>query len=295
MADALQAHLTARYGIQIRKMARLDAEVFRVDGPSWVARRFPIGTEDAVRTTAAVLRRLEETPFPAERLAHPEPISLCEDRPVLITEFVAGTRAPGTPRMFAALGGLLGALNARTGRSLPAGGGWHHLVAQGTPSDEIAAARALLQESTGDPAARQTLDEELARLDDGADLPHGIVHPDFVPANLVRVPGHGVVVVDWAGCGRGPRLWSLGFLLWAAGARSLDLVDAVLSRYQDHVTLTTEELDRLPGVIHARPLVLDCWSVGHGRLDWSAAIERLDRRERLATRIGEHARRVLTG
>jgi hypothetical protein len=63
---------------------------------------------------------------------------------------------------------------------------------------------------------------------------------------------------DWAGSRRGPQPWSLGFLLWAAGARDLALAEALLSRYREHVQLTPDELDRLPGAIRARPPTLDC-------------------------------------
>jgi Ser/Thr protein kinase RdoA (MazF antagonist) len=218
-----------------------------------------------------------------------------EDRPVLLTEFVAGPRAPGTPRMFAVLGGLLGALHARSGHGVAAGGAWHRLVPQGTPREEIAAARALLERAEGDPAARQTLDSELSRLDDCSGLPHGVVHPDFVPANVIRSPERGPVVVDWAGSGRGPRLWSLGFLLWAAGARGLDLVDAVLSRYRRHVELTAAELHRLPDAIRARPLTIDCWSAANGRLDWADAVQRVDRTAERAEQIARRVRRSLAG
>ena len=160
--NELVAHLTTRYGVDVEGIVGLDEDVFRIDGPSWVARLYPQASGDAAVTTAEMLRRLAPTPFPAERLAHDEPVSICQDRPVLVTEFVAGPRAPGTPRMFALLGGLLGALNARSGQSLSPGGGWHHLVPQGTPSDEIAAARALLRRAGGDEAARATLDSELS-------------------------------------------------------------------------------------------------------------------------------------
>jgi Ser/Thr protein kinase RdoA (MazF antagonist) len=291
--DELAPHLAERYGVTVDGIVRLDQDVFRVDGPSWVARCFPPGSGGAAAATAGLLRRLAPTPFPAERLAHDEPVSVCGDRPVLVTEFVTGRRAPGTPRMFGALGALLGALHARSGQSLPAGGGWHHLVPQGTPGDEIAAARALLERAEGDPAARQTLDSELCVLDDCSDLPHGVVHPDFVPVNVIRSPDRGPVVVDWAGSGRGPRLWSLGFLLWAAGTRDLNLVDAVLTRYRGQVELTAAELDRLPGAIRARPLTMDCWSAAHGRMDWASAVQRLDPAHERADQIARRVRRSL--
>lgn len=290
---ALVQHLTKTYGVTIDAIVPLDDNVFRIDGPSWVARCFPRSSDHAAATTAALLRRLAATPFPAERLAHDDPLSVCEDRPILVTEFVPGPAAPATARMFAALGGLLGALHARSGPALPPGGAWHHLVPQGTPRDEIAAARELLARTDGDLAARRTLDSELARLDDCSDLPHGVVHPDFVPANVVRSRDRGPVVVDWAGSGRGPRLWSVGFLLWAAGARDVHLVDAVLSAYRRHVDLTDPELDRLAGAIRARPLTMNCWSVAHGRIDWPTAVQRVDRIEGRADQIALRARHDL--
>lgn len=293
MVDRLAAHLTERYGVTVTGLVALDQDVYRVDGPGWVARWFQPGSEDAVRVTAGLLRRLEGTPFPAERLAHEQPISVLDDRSILVTHFVTGSRAPRTPRMFAALGGLVGALHAQPGTRLPPGGGWHHLVPQGTPSQEIAAAIAMVDNAEGDPAARLTLRQELGELDDCADLPHGIVHPDFVPANVRWSSGHGPTVIDWTGAGRGPRLWSLGSLLWACG-RDQELLDAAIGRYRGRVELTSDELDRLPGAIRGRPLVLDCWSAAHGRVEWSAVVRRLDRVDDLAHQIAQRARTALT-
>jgi Ser/Thr protein kinase RdoA (MazF antagonist) len=54
-----------------------------------------------------------------------------------------------------------------------------------------------------------------------------------------------MVLVDWAGTGRGPRLWSLAFLLYAEAAKEPRRAGAVLLGYREHVTLETEELDRL--------------------------------------------------
>jgi len=49
---------------------------------------------------------------------------------------------------------------------------------------------------------------ELATLDDCRDLPQALIHPDFVLANVIASPDRGMVLVDWAGVGRGPRLGS---------------------------------------------------------------------------------------
>ncbi len=291
--DELADHLAERYGVAVEHLVMLDQHVYRVDGPGWVARWLPAGADGSAAATAEVLRRLAPTRFPAERLAHPDPVSVCGGRPVLVTEFVEGRQAPGTARMFAVLGACLGGLHARPGHSLPPGGGWHHLTPQGSPGDEIAAAAALLNAADGDPFARATLLNELRDLDDGADLPHAVVHPDFVPANAILRPERGMVVVDWAGSGRGPRLWSLGFLLWAAGARDLALVDSVISGYRKHVQLTRGELARLPDAIRARPLTIDCWSVAHDRLSGADAVERLDPRTEHAEVIADRVRRAI--
>lgn len=119
------------------------------------------------------------------------------------------------------------------------------------------------------------------------------MHPDIVPANVILRPERGIVIVDWAGSGRGPRLWSLGFLLWAAGHRDLALVDAVITRYSEHVQLTGDELARLPDAIRARPLTMDCWSVVHERLSASEAIERIDACAERAEQIADRVRRIV--
>jgi Ser/Thr protein kinase RdoA (MazF antagonist) len=92
----------------------------------------------------------------------------------------------------------------------------------------------------------------------------GLIHPDFVLANVVATPG-GMVLVDWAGAGRGPRLWSLAFLLYVEAAKDPRRAGAVLLGYREHVTLEPEELDRLAAVAQARPLILGAWSVCMGQ------------------------------
>ena len=87
------------------------------------------------------------------------------------------------------------------------------------------------------------------RSDDCSDLPHAFVHPDFVLANAIPTAEERLVIVDWAGAGRGPRVWAIGFLLWAAGSMHPRLLDLVSSRYRRHVTLEEAELARLDGAI----------------------------------------------
>jgi Ser/Thr protein kinase RdoA (MazF antagonist) len=93
--------------------------------------------------------------------------------------------------------------------------------------------------------------------------------------------------VGWAGSGRGPRLPALAWLLATAAEASADHVEAVVRGYREHVQLTDEELDRLPGVLRLRPLWLVCadyrYMVRNGlaaNLDegWGKALpERMDR------------------
>jgi Ser/Thr protein kinase RdoA (MazF antagonist) len=98
------------------------------------------------------------------------------------------------------------------------------------------------------------LREAVERADGCDDLPHVLVHPDFVLDNAIPTPDERLVIVDWTGAGRGPRLWSLAFLLWATGARHPRLVEVAASRYRNWIPLEPEELARLEGAIRGRPL-----------------------------------------
>lgn len=95
---ALKAHLEDRYGIRIASMEAIDGHqpatlrVHREDGPDWVARIFsnPADEISAVEGDAEVLQFLANQDFPAERVAHEEPVSVLEGNGVLVTEFVEG-------------------------------------------------------------------------------------------------------------------------------------------------------------------------------------------------------------
>jgi len=118
------------------------------------------------------------------------------------------------------------------------------------------------------------------------------VHPDFVPANAIPTAEEKLAIVDWTGAGRGPRLWSLGFLLWAAGARNMNLVDLVVSRYRRRIELEPAELGRLEDAIRGRPVTLEIWSVCAGRRELADAVESVDRAGELAKSIAVVARRA---
>jgi Ser/Thr protein kinase RdoA (MazF antagonist) len=283
-------------------LVELGAGVFRVDrrdGPSWVARVFPAERAVAdVEAEAELLRALEQAGFPAERCADGEPVSRWEEQTVLVTEFVepaAPLKPPGRPA--ALLGAMLGGLHSRPGTRFRPGGAWHHLSFTGGPREEIAAGAELLDEAVGQVPARQLaifdrLRDAVEAADDCHDLPHALVHPDFVPANAIPTPDGRLVIVDWTGAGRGPRLWSLGLLLFAAGARHPRLIDLVVSRYSKRISLEPEELERLEGAIGGRPLMLDCWSFCHGRRPLAVTVERIDETRELAHKIAAQARRA---
>lgn len=162
----------------------------------------------------------------------------------------------------------------RDGLALPPGGGWHRLGM--TPSEEIDEALRLGGE-VGAPV-NEVL-ELLASADDAAGLPESIVHADLTPPNAVPQGTEPPVIIDWVGVGRGPRVWPLAFLLHAAGPHAAPLA---VDRYTRSVRLTDEEWSRLPGVMLARPLTLDLWSVAHERLTGRQA----------ATRSRQHRARV---
>jgi Ser/Thr protein kinase RdoA (MazF antagonist) len=302
--EDLVRHLEQRYRVRVTGVEALDVGVFRVDldgEPKWVARVFPCARALAdVEGDAEILRLLERRDFPAERCAHPEAVSSLDGQGVLVTEFIepGPPLRPGHPA--AILGSLLGRLHANPGTGLRAGGAWHHLSMVGGPREEVAAARVLLEEALPRVGARELslfdrLRDEVDAVDDCQDLPHAFVHPDFVPANAIPTPDERLVIVDWAGAGRGPRLWSLGFLLWAAGSRSMRLVDVAASRYRRHVTLEPEELARLENAIRARPLMLECWAFCAGRRQLSDAVQRVSDAGGLAARIAATARPGLDG
>jgi Ser/Thr protein kinase RdoA (MazF antagonist) len=256
----------------------------------------------AAEGDAAVLRALAQGGFPAERSAVESPVSSLDGQAVLVTEFVAGERPRGNGRTYAILGALLGRLHARGGEGLPPGGGWHHLALTGTPADEVAVARSLLGELSSQAGPRGA--DGFAVLNEALDvaaattvgLPEAFVHPDFVPVNAITAgddPTARPIIVDWTNAGRGPRVWSLGFVLWAAGARDLRLVDAFVSRYRRHVTLEDAELAALPVAIAARPLTMTTWSLAVGRGSVAQTVRNRQTVAQQAQEVADRARQAI--
>jgi Ser/Thr protein kinase RdoA (MazF antagonist) len=287
----LRSHLEATYGIAVAGLIELDLGVYRVDrddGPAWVARHFPASRPSgAAAGDAALLRYLADQDFPAERCATAEPVSTLDGRDVLVTEFVPdvppgerkeAVRVLGGLRL---LGDLLGRLHAlpvptEPGALTRPGGAWHHL-AEGRPGLEVATMLGLLAAAqplvpAGQGAAYESLRAALEGIDTCEGLPEALVHPDFVLANVVVSRQRGLVLVDWTGSGRGPRLWPLAFLLFAEGMKSLRRVDLVAEGYRRHLQLEPEELARLAGVVGARSVIFEAWKfcMGHKGVEAAA-------------------------
>jgi Ser/Thr protein kinase RdoA (MazF antagonist) len=267
-ADALPAHLEGHYGIQVTGTARLTEGVFRVDhdaGPPWVA-RIMLASRPVTRTEedAGILRFLQRHDFPAERCAHPSPVTELDGRAVLVTGYLPGKHPSGSPSVWRKLGGLLGRLHTLPAEPGPArrpAGALHHLPQyEGGPAEDLAAAAALLADLDGrvPPEHRQLyelINELMPEGDDAKGLPEAFVHPDPVRNNVVVTPA-GPVLLDWTGAGTGPRVASLAGLLHSAGPRH---AAAALAGYREHVELTAEELGRLEGVLWIRILWLSAW------------------------------------
>ncbi|HEY2579038.1 MAG TPA: phosphotransferase, partial [Streptosporangiaceae bacterium] len=306
--DRLRPHLEGAYGIRVAALTELDLGVFRVerrDGPDWVARVFPAAKPlEAVEGDGRILRFLADHGFPAEQCARAPAVTVHEGQGVLVTEYVAGTRPRAGAQTFGRLGEMLGRLHTLPpgpGAASREGGAWHHLTFGGGPPAEIDAAIEFLEATAGTrvAAGERALYAELLGLlrqaEDGHDLPSALIHPDFVPANAVAGAGGGLTMVDWAGAGRGPRLWPLGFLLWAAGSRKLALADAVVAGYRAHVQPEPGELARLAGVIGVRPLIFDCWALCTGRKSLAAVMADWPATRELAQAIAARAAEAFAG
>jgi Ser/Thr protein kinase RdoA (MazF antagonist) len=312
---ALAAHLSSRYGISVDEVQQLDSgvmHVVRADGPDWVARVFPADLpSDAIRADAATLAWLAAHDYPAERAAADEPVSTLGESGVLVTEFVhpvsrelrrATVKEAGGLRELGRVLGTLHALPLDARAPGHEGGAWRH-AARGLPTAELDAARAWVRDALasapdGDRASLTVVLDELDRTDGGEGLPRGFTHPDFVLANVVATAGPeagpGMVVVDWTGAGRGPRLWSLAFLLWVEGGKDLRRIDLLAAGYRTRLALEPDELDRLPGMVRARHLVFVAWNLAAGRIGAAEAAELVvESRERGAA-IAERARMAFT-
>jgi Ser/Thr protein kinase RdoA (MazF antagonist) len=308
-AQEIRAHVADRYGFRAHTVLSFDQDVSllrRDGGPNWVVRVFPAGRRTAVQGDAEILDWLMARDYPAERCATESPVSELEDgRVALVTEAVpfiprgqrrSAIKDAGGIRGLGALMGRLHTLPQGVGACARPGGAWHHM-ALGAPADELEAAREMLDEArerlpTRELASVDALEDALDRADCCEGLPEALIHPDFVLANVVATPEPSMVLVDWAGAGRGPRLWSLAFFLWAEGAKDLRRVELALEGYRRHVALEPEELERLEAVIPARHLVLDIWRLRHRGIAAADAARDVQQDRPLAAKIAALAQRT---
>jgi methyltransferase (TIGR00027 family) len=274
--DTLAAHIEDTYGVPVTGTKELDLGVHRVeraDGSTWIARAFPTSRPiDAVRGDAALLDWLIGAGIPAERIAAPNPVSVHQGQAVLVTEFAPGRQLAASPALFEQLGTRLAQIHRLPTDAPPArrpGGAWHHLLSDATVYEELDAARNLVYDARHRVPPRHAADFD--RLSDAVggltlppDLPNSVVHPDFVPRNIIGASDGSLTVVDWSGSGVGPRVVSLGCLLWSAAGHGPS-VDAAARAYRSSVAMEPVELDHLRSAMAVRPAVLACWTFATGR------------------------------
>lgn len=297
----LKNHLEAQYGIRLASLAPIDDDpetrprgswpghypstllARRLDGPPWIARVFssPADLSERVHGDAEILMFLAAHGFPAERVATDDPVSEFGGSGVVVTEFVEGGRptdADGcaeSPAVLQELGSLLGRLHAlpeaggavaRPGGAEEADGGFF----VGRPRQDLAAAMSFLVkiEDSVTPAGRERFEwlrDQVEYADDAEGLPEALTHGNFHLWSAVGTPGN-LVIVGWAGAGRGPRLPALAWLLRTAAEGSPENVSAVMHGYREHVQLKDAECERLPALLNMRALWLAC-------LDYRMAVE----------------------
>lgn len=125
----LPQHLEHHYRVKVTRLEPLEPwapqgvqRVHRSDGPDWVARVFPPRRPiSQTEGDAEILTLLATHDFPAERCAHPEPVSSFEGGSVLVTEYVEGVNLRGdmSPLVLRDLGDLLGRMHLLDVSSAP--------------------------------------------------------------------------------------------------------------------------------------------------------------------------------
>jgi Ser/Thr protein kinase RdoA (MazF antagonist) len=303
----LGRHLEETYGIKVTRTTPLEPwapdGVQRVDlegGDAWVARMHgPARPVAEVHGDAEILRYLADHDFPAERLAHPEPVSTFDSVSVIVTELLPGEncRSDSSPATINGIGRLLGRLHtlpATEGAVSRPAGGWHHLSQAGGGRDEdvrillprLAQAAARLPDA--EQAACQALVAELEAIDLGTDLPHCLINVDFGGPNIIKWRDE-LSAIDWTGSGHGPRVQSLGTLAWVGHP---SLIDAFVAGYREHTALEPEELDRLDWALVAHGLILQVWGVAFRRAMPSAVLQWLAAERETTELVVERTRKA---
>jgi Ser/Thr protein kinase RdoA (MazF antagonist) len=294
-ADQLASHLEAHGSPKVLSVTKLDLNTSRVefdDNVAVVARVFP--SHDAVAAVSqlsSILRHLAVHDYPAERLESEvvQAVTNLDENLgagcVLVTKFIPGTRPERNRVTFHKLGQLLGRLHTMpVPDGSPKGGAWHHLCLQGGIHEECEAAARMLDTARNDDANVAKLREELHHIQhafaaEEANLPTALLHPDFVPPNIIVRQGSNDqewAVIDWAGAGAGPRVLPLGFLLGVGAIWGKpDLAQAAAKGYAAHARLVGAEMRVLREAAYARFLTIGCWEVGVGRKKPGEVVEEL--------------------
>ena len=251
----------------------------RQDGAPWVVRVFASGRPlDRVRGDAAVLEYVERHDVPAERLVrtlHASGSSELDGQGVVVTRYVAGTRADRSPTTLLRFGDALGQLHAVPPAQV--GDAWLGRRAGALPAEDLAFGRACLSRVAGyvpteGLATWEALRAALDATDDCDALPSALTHSDFHLDNAVLASNGHPVMIDWVGAGQGPRVAALGVLLYSCAVqapndvlespvamepdRMRQVVEAVVDGYCRHLVLTPVELESLPAAVRFRPVVI---------------------------------------
>lgn len=266
--ERLRAHLSGHYGVDVRSATPLDCGIVRVDlvdKRRWIARVLPPArTIASAEDDVAVLRWLAAADLPSERLAHDDPLTSVDGHAVVVTEFAPGKPISATRATGEWTGDVLGRLHARPLADAPArkGGGWHHLSLDGGGrARDLELLHALLSDAAAvSPASAAAIGElrtALDGLDLGGGLPEAMVHVDFGGPNVLRDKDR-YTVIDWTGSGRAPRIASLASVVAPQGDTGIDVIARA---YRTHITPTSEELERVEGMMLTHQLVLVAWGV----------------------------------
>ena len=273
--DAIGGHLQAVYGIDVTGTTRLDSGVYRIDrsdGPTWVARVFnPERTRLRVEQDAAALFRLASHDVNAERPAVPDPVSMLDDQPVLVTEFVVGKRPSNAKWALEQIGNTLGLVHSIPVGEFPdrEGGALHHIPGfEGLPGEDMRLSMAALDDiehelPDANRASFDRLRDTVKQMDDCSDLPRSFVHPDPASVNLVATDDKRVVFIDWTGCGIGPRITCLAQVLgscWSRRAWDVAKMQRLADAYGAHVRLTDAEIERVADAARLRKVWLAAWN-----------------------------------
>ncbi|QDP96357.1 phosphotransferase [Microlunatus elymi] len=286
---ALKAHLEEHYRIKISSILPIDDDpatrpngswpghypstlvVKHNGGQPWIVRIFSSSADlvSRVQGDAEILRFLATHDFPAERIAHDDPVTVLDGKGMIVTRFIEGGRpSASSPALWFEMAELLARLHtlpaadgavARDGGAEEHDGGFH----VGRPKEDLAASMSFLvsvENKVDDASAEkfEWLRDQVENADDAEGLPEALTHGNYHPWAAVGTPGD-IAIVGWAGSGRGPRLPALAWLLRTAAERNGDAnVDAVMRGYSRHIRLTDEEFDRLPSILNLRPLWLEC-------------------------------------